>query len=113
MSTNFFNNFKLDKWWKGVLWLGVFFMLSSFYFSPSFLKPQHLFGLSLGLLFIGMSYWIGEKEHSWIKPPNVYAGGAALITQQYIKHNLVTVTLFLVGILLFLVFTFLIVKNLI
>jgi hypothetical protein len=113
MSTFFFNNFKIDKWWKGVLWLSIFFMLSSFFFSPSFLKPQHLFGLGLSFLLIGISYWISDKTYSWIKPPNAYTGGAALMTQEYEEHNFVTIILLTAGVLLFILFGFLIIKNLI
>ena len=113
MLTNPLSNLKLDKWWKGVFWLGVFFSLYSFYFSPDFLSPQHLFGLGLGLVLIGISYWIGEKKRSWIKPPNIYTGGAALITQKYIKHNFVTIVLLSLGIILTLLFGYLIIKKLI
>ena len=113
MPTSFFNNLKIDKWWKGILWLSIFFILSSFFFSPNFLKSKHLFGFGLGLLFIGFSYWVSEKTQSQIKPANAYTGNAGIITYKYIKHDLVTIILLTLGIILSILFGFLIIKNLI
>jgi len=107
------NDFKLDKWWKIVLWLGILSIVSSFVYTPEFIKSKNLFGLGLGLILIGMSYLIAEKSYSWIKPSNVYTGGLALITQKIIKHNVLTRLIFFIGVGLMLFFIFLIVKNLI
>lgn len=113
MPTSFFNNLKIDKWWKGILWLSLFYILSSFFFAPNFINSKHLFGLGFGLLFIGVSYWISDKTYSWIKPANAYTGPTALVTQEYEEHNFVTITLLVIGVLLFTVFGFLIIKSLI
>jgi len=106
-------NLKLDSWWKAVFYLGVVGIASSFMFHPEFIQQKHLFGLSLGLLFIGISYWIAEKDRSAIKPPNAYTGPAALMTWKVIRHNPVTVILLLIGLGLIGLFCFLIVKSLI
>jgi len=109
----FLENLKLDSWWKAVLYLGVGSVICSFVFKVDFIEDKHLFGLGIGMILVGISYWIAEREHSTIKPPNAYTGPAAFITWKTIKHNPVTVILLLIGLGLFGLFGFLIVKGLI
>jgi hypothetical protein len=111
--SNLFNNFKLDKWWRIVLWLGILSVTGSFIYTPDFIEAKNLFGLGLGMILVGLSFVIAERSYSWIKPPNVYTGGAALITQDATEHNLVTRTICLIGICLVGIFGFLIIKGLI
>lgn len=110
---SFLENLKLDSWWKAIFYLGVAGIASSFLFSPNFIQQKHMFGFGLGMVVIGIAYWIAEKEYSAIKPPNAYTGPAAILTWKAIKHNPVTVILLLVGLGLIGLFGFLIVKNLI
>ncbi len=113
MKTNFLNNLELDRWWKGVLWAGFFILAMSFLPVPEFLVNKYVFGFGLGLIFIGFSFWIAEKRNSYIKPPNVYTGGTALITEYRIEHNIITILLLIAGIIITGMFAFLLVKSLI
>jgi len=106
-------NLKLDSRRKAVFYLGVVGIACSFLFNPEFLQQKHMFGLSFGMLCVGIAYWIAEKERSAIKPPNAYTGPAAFMTWKVIKHNLATVILLLIGLGLIGLFGFLIVKSLI
>ena len=109
----FLDNLKLDTWWKAVLYLGVGAVASSFFLNVAFIEAKHLFGLGSGLVFIGIAYWIAEKEHSVIKHANAYTGPAAFLTVKTIKHNPATIILLILGLGLFGLFGFLIVKGLI
>lgn len=109
----FLENLNLDTWWKFVLYLGVASVLSSLYFKIDFIKSKHFFGLGVGMILVGISFWIAEKHFSKIKPPNVYMGGAALISWKKIQHNPFTKILFLIGISFIVIFGFLIIKALI
>lgn len=106
-------NFKLDSWWKAVFLLGVAGIASALLFKPDFIQQKHLFGFGLGMVLVGIAYWIAEKEYSTIKPPNAYTGPAALMTWKVIKHNPVTVILLLTGLGLICLFGFLIIKGLV
>jgi len=109
----FTDNIKLDSWWKAVFYLGVAGIACSFLYHPEFIEQKHLFGLGLGLVIIGIAYWIAEKDQSAIKPPNAYTGPAAFMTWKVIKHTPVSIILLLIGLGLFGLFGVLIVKNLI
>ncbi|MDD4409087.1 MAG: hypothetical protein PHW52_00345 [Candidatus Pacebacteria bacterium] len=111
--TNLFNNFKLDKWWRIVLCLGISSVIGSFVYTPQFIEAKNLFGIGLGMILVGISYIMAESSHSWIKPPNAYTGGTALITQDFTKHNIITRTICFIGICLIITFGFLIIRALI
>ena len=106
-------NLKLNTWYGITLYLGVLLIAASLFFKIDFLHNSHLFGLGFGAILIGLSFNISEKENSYIKPPNFYTGGPALITYKTIEHNLFTIILLLIGVVLVLLFGFLIVKDLI
>lgn len=109
----FLENLKLDKWYALVLYLGVGFIVSALYFSVDFLESKHLFGLGAGMVMVGLSFLIAEQTLSTIKPPNVYTGGAALISWKEIHHNGFSFGLLLVGLTLTCTFGFLILRSLI
>jgi hypothetical protein len=104
-------NLKLNTWYGITLYLGALLIAASLFFKIDFLQNSHLFGLGLGAVLIGLSLII--SENSYIKPPNFYTGGPALITYKTNEHNFFTIILFLIGIVLVLLFGFLIVKDLI
>lgn len=104
---------KIDTWWKVILLLGVGAVFMSFYTKIDFIQNKHLCGLGIGMLLIGISFWIAEKSFSTIKPPNAYTGPTALISWKEIHHNPVTTVLFLLGFISICLFGFLIIKNLI
>lgn len=113
MSMNFSENLKIDTWWKVVLLLGMCAVFMSLTIKVNFIQNKHLFGLGMGMLMVGVSYWIAEKKFSTIKPPNVYTGPAALISWKKINHNLITGIILAIGLTLTCLFGFLVVKNLV
>ena len=113
MSMEFLKNFKLEEWWQGVLVIGILCCSAALLFRVDFLESKHLFGLGFGMILIGVSLWIATRSLSWIKPPNAYTGGAALITQKVVKHNFVTILFLIAGIILVCMFGFFIVRGLI
>ncbi len=106
-------NLKLEKWWACVLYLGVAAMVAALMFPVDFIEERHLFGLGIGLTTIGFSFFIAEKEFSAIKPSNAYTGDAAMIGWTEIKHNWLTVILLTAGVVITVLFGFLITKGLI
>ena len=106
-------NLKLDKWWVFVLYLGVGANVAALMFQVDFIEERHLFGLGIGLIMIGLSFWIAEEKFSRIKPPNVYTGGVALISWTEIRHNWFTNILLIAGVGITGLFGFLIIKDLI
>jgi hypothetical protein len=110
----FLENLKLDKWFVVLLYLGVLMIAASMIFNVEFLEEKHAFGFGLGLILIGLSFWIAEKNYSQFVPPSAYTGGSAGILQwKNIKHNVVTVILLILGLVLTGLFGFLIVRSLI
>ncbi len=109
----FLENLKLDKWWAFVLYLGVGTSLSALMFKVDFIEEQHLFGLGIGMILIGLSFWIAEKQFSGIKPPNFYTGGTAVISWTETRHNWLTKILLVAGFAIVGLFGLLIIKNLI
>ncbi len=109
----FLENFKIDTWWKIILYLGVGAIVASFYFKITFIEGKHLFGFGLGMFLIGISFGIAEQNCSVIKPPNAYTGPAALISWKEFKYNPITAILLLAGLIMVGLFGFLIIRNLI
>lgn len=58
---NSFLPFKIDYWWQVLLIIGALFCASSVIFNVPFLEEKNLFGLGLGCLLIGLSYWKSKK----------------------------------------------------
>ena len=56
--------------------------------------------ISGGLFFIGIGEWKNWKVAAWIKPPNVYTGGLALMQVTVCKHNIIGVFFDKIGIFL-------------
>lgn len=101
-----FNLFKIDTWWKAVFALGIIACVGASIFNIEFIERKHLFGLGLGMLLIGLSYWM-----AWKTANTFHLGG--ILSWQVVKHNFVSIILLLIGIGLTGLFGFLIVKGLI
>lgn len=108
-----FKNLKLDRWYKILLWISILMMAGSIIFKISFLHPNHLFGFGLGLLLLSFSCIIAETKNSIIKPPNYYTGPAAIISWPSLNHSKFTITLFLIGLLISILFLILLIISLI
>jgi hypothetical protein len=100
----------LDKWWNVVIFLGFGFLIISLFFQITFLKPSYIFGLGLGMIMVGLSFLIAQKQYSTITQIGF---SHQLITIKPTEHNLFTSCLFIIGLLVIIIFFFLILFNLI
>src|SRR5690606_16959396 len=98
IMTDLFKNLKLDAWWGMVFYLGVGAIVSSFFFQIDFIESKHLFGLGLGMILIGLSFWMAERKLSKIQPPHFSTGGSALLfSWNEIRHNPITLIVLFIG----------------
>ncbi len=96
----------IDIWWKAVLMLGVLAAIGSAIFKIEFLEGKHLFGFGLGLIMIGLGFWKAYKTFSQ------FGFGGILSWKDY-RYDFVSILLISIGVGLFGLFGFLIVKGLI
>lgn len=101
-----FDIIKIDVWWKLVLVLGLIFCVGAVVFEIDTVNPKHLLGLGLGMIIVGISYWISLKFHH-----QYYNRG--ILSTPIIRHNWVSILLLIIGIGLILLFGFLLIKELI
>lgn len=60
------NIFKVDHWSKFVLFCGILFSAAAFFFDIQFVNPKYLLGLGIGLILIGIGYWMAKNiAHQW------------------------------------------------
>ena len=99
---DFLKNLALDTWYKALVYLGgTLFALSLFLDVKGLTNPQ-LQLLASGAFLFGLGRWKNQKVVAWIKPPNAYTGGAALIQRPVRKPDILGVLLELFGVILFL-----------
>jgi|SRR5690606_5985533 len=98
--------FNIDIWWKVVLMLGILATVGASIFQIDFLDSKHLFGLGMGMTMIGIGFWKSYKTFSKVE----YGG---IISWKDYRHDVVSVILIIVGVVLIALFGFLIVKGLI
>jgi len=87
----FSNFFKIDNWWKAVLIIGCLMSTASIMFNIQFLNPKHLFGLGLGMIAIGLSFFMAQK---YLHVPD-YGG---YWTRKITQHNFISRVLLGIGI---------------
>ena len=73
MSSNFFNNIKIDSWYKAFIYLGSLLCIGSTFFEVHVFDNQNLFLLGLGLFCIGCGKWFYQR--------------GAILTEEYQKRN--------------------------
>ena len=100
------NSIKIDAWWKAVLILGVGLLSLSLINESTIVNTKHLIGLSIGLIFIGFSNWIAEKN-------NTQLGMGGMFQWKSINHNFFTIILLIIGLGLTGTFGFLLIKGLV
>jgi hypothetical protein len=96
---NFLDNFKIDNWYKLLLYIGLVGMMGTIFFPLSGFEKSSIIPLFLGCIFIGFGEWKRERYSQYIKPPNLYDGPTALITQKFQSKDPIGITLDIVGIL--------------
>ena len=75
----------------------------SLFFEVKGLTNTHLQLLSGGGFLLGTGEWKNHKVAAWIKPPNVYTGGPALMQTTVRQPDLIGVLFDVLGIVLMLV----------
>ena len=98
--SDFLKSFAIDTWYKAVMYLGGVVLAISFFVEVKGLTNYQLQLLSGGAFLVGLGEWKNHKAASWIKPPNVYTGGPALMSVTVRKADLVGVVLDVAGVLL-------------
>jgi len=96
----------INTWWKAVLMLGILAAIGATLFDIKFIESKHLFGFGLGLIFIGIAFWMAWKTASTI----AYGG---ILSTKIVKHNFVSILILIIGIGLIGLFGFLIVRGLV
>ena len=97
---DFLKSFAIDTWYKAVMYLGGVVLAISFFVEVRGLTNHQLQLLSGGAFLVGLGEWKNHKVASWIKPPNIYTGGPALMSAALRKADLVGVVLDLAGVFL-------------
>lgn len=102
-----FKLFKVDIWWKLVLWCGIALISVSLIFEKiQVVNPKHLLGLGLGMFLVGISFFIANKHVSM-----PYMGG--MLSTETTKHSAVTAILLAIGLCLVSLFFILLVISLV
>ena len=98
----------IDNWWKVVLWLGISLCIISLLFDIDIVSTKHLLGLSIGLIIIGLSMFGAQANYVQLMPElHGYAQG------HITRHNAITRTCLILGVVLTVMFLALIIIGLI
>lgn len=106
MFMKLLQNLRLDKWYGLTFLVGLLLIGASLYFKVEFIQEKHLFGLGLGLILIGISFFMAEGYIS-----QFIAGG--ILSTKIIKHSFASYSVLVIGIFLTLLFGILVILGLI
>jgi len=95
-----FKGLSLDVWYKVLVYLGGIALVLAFFLEVKGISNLQLQMLSGGLFFFGLGEWKNHKTISWIKPPNAYTGGAAVMRRTVREQDVVGILFDLLGIAL-------------
>lgn len=98
--TELFKGLKLSDWYMAVLYLGGVALLLSFFFEVKGISNNYLQILTGGIFLFGLGEWRNHREESFIKPPNVYTGGATLFTHTVRRPSVFGLILDLIGLIM-------------
>lgn len=99
-------NLKIDSWYMVFIIVGAVGFISSLTVPILAISNKQAMVLTSGILMIGLGEWKNHKYLTGIKPPNVYTGGTAIITQKIRRPDILGNFMVMIG-LLFLVIAFL------
>lgn len=99
---NFLKGLSIDTWYKAVMYLGGAVFVVALFVDVKGIGNINAQLLAAGAFLIGIGEWKNHKIESWIKPPNIYTGGAALMSATVRKPDLLGVLLAISGSLLLL-----------
>ncbi len=99
-----FKSFVIDTWYKASLFAGAGLFVLSLCIDVKGMSNGQLQVLSGGLFLLGLGVWKNQKVASFIKPPNVYTGPAALMSTKVRQVDAVGGLFEVLGVILLVVF---------
>jgi hypothetical protein len=75
-----FKNLALDAWYKAFVYIGGLVLVTALFVPVKVVTNGQVQLLALGVLLIGIGEWKNHKYATWIKPPNAYTGGPAVMS---------------------------------
>ena len=97
---DFLKGLAIDAWYKALMYLGGAVFAVSLFIDVKGIGNVNAQILSGGCFLLGLGEWKNHKVASWIKPPNAYMGGAALMSATVRKPDFVGVLLEILGVVL-------------
>ncbi len=94
---DFLKGLAIDAWYKALMYLGGAVFAMSLFVDVRGIGNVRAQLLSSGCFLIGLGEWKNHKVQSWIKPPNAYTGGAALMSATVRKPDFVGVLFEILG----------------
>lgn len=96
--SGFLKSLALDTWYKAVMYCGVALFAVGLTVNVRGITNGEALLLGVGLFLIGLGEWKNHKVAAWIKPPNVYTGGAALMQTKIRKADALGILFELCGV---------------
>jgi len=87
----------LDTWYKVVMYAGIILFAVGLTIELRGMTNGEALLFGLGLFLLGLGEWKNHKVTAWIKPPNFYTGGAALMQTKVRQPDLFGLFLDLCG----------------
>jgi hypothetical protein len=106
-------NLALDTWYKALIYLGVVLFVISLIIEVKGLTNAQLELLSSGLFFFGLGEWKNRKVASTFKPPNAYTGPAGILTTNVRKPDALGLIFDGLGVVLFVIGLYSIIRTVI
>jgi hypothetical protein len=108
---DFLKGLAIDAWYKALMYLGGAIFAVSLFVDVKGIGNVTVQFLSGGAFLLGLGEWKNHKIQSWIKPPNAYTGGAALMSSTVRKPDFVGIVLAILGVVLLCVAAWRIVRS--
>jgi hypothetical protein len=90
----------LDAWYKAFVYVGLVLFTVGLSVDVRGVTNSELLLLAAGVLVIGIGEWKNHKTLAWIKPPNAYTGGAALMQTKARQSDALGILFDFVGVVL-------------
>jgi hypothetical protein len=97
---DFLRSLVIDAWYKVLICLGGAVFAMSLFVDVKGIGNVNAQLISGGCFLLGLGEWKNHKVESWIKPPNAYTGGAALMRATVRKPDFIGVLLEILGVAL-------------
>jgi len=107
----FLKSLVIDTWYKALVYVGGVTLAVSVFIAVKGIGNVNAQLLSGGAFLLGLGEWKDHKILSWIKPPNAYTGGAALMSSTVRKPDMVGIGLDVLGVALLCVAAWRIVRG--